>query len=98
MRIKDVKLGWINTAGAIVNIADLCHAPRLVSSVLEGSWDIENVHFFVTAEEFEEDEDLAVAAERMDVVSELPLQTLNRSKHWVLTPYVHVAQHLLSSR
>ena len=78
--MEHVKRNWINTAGIIDDVADPCHPARTVRKILGESWDPDQVHFLVTAEEPEGEEDLAAAAESGNIVSELPLQTLNRSK------------------
>ena len=78
--MKDVKRDWINTAGVIDDVANPCHEALIVSYALEESWDPNNVHFLITAKEAGGDEDFVEAAEKRDIVPELPLQTLNRSK------------------
>ena len=68
-------------------MAQICQSIVTVRRALRESWDLEHVHFLITAEgSVVEDEDLTTAAEAKDTVPELPLQAMNRRESWVSIP------------
>lgn len=71
--ISELKTDWIETVGDLKEIAELCQPAAALKYVLGESWDSRHVHFLITADKFEGDEDL-----EMSTIPESPLEKMNR--------------------
>ena len=64
LSMEYVKRDWISTAGTIYGVAEFCHSANTGREALGESWDIDEVHFLITAEEAEGNEDPAASPEK----------------------------------
>lgn len=92
--VREILPCWIGTVGDLKAIVDFCQPALTISEALEKSWDMKHVHFLITAEKSEGDEDLMTADEARDTVPELPLQAMIRRKFRVSNPQFHIAANL----
>jgi hypothetical protein len=81
--VRQITRDWLKNTDDLEVIAEYFQPACDVNSVVGEPSNPKHLHLLITAEESEEDEELAMDAERKDVVPELPLQIMNRRKHRV---------------
>ena len=94
--MNDIKENWVHKDDVIRDIAEICQPASTVRVAVGESLEKPGeVHLLIEAEEaVKGDEDIEMATEKGDIVSEVPLQTMYRRKFWVSILYIYIALNL----
>lgn len=79
--LHEMKENWVRTVGDLKEVAEMCHPATPLKYVLGESWLPEYLHFLITADKFERDDDPEMVAERRETMSESPLQIMIRREY-----------------